>query len=621
MMKVAIASSILAASLSVAVRAGGVGFAAFSRTASNGNVVVDLVVVVDHASDRLLNVFNVQTSSTFIQQAGTATRGFKPDAASSTRSNIVDSFCTVGVEGGAPYDGQYYASGGTSGGGGFSTGWTTLSTVIPANAGWFGSPPTLPDQRSESLANFTGLRTNSNAPAAAGAFGIWIGHWVLAPGTASARVSLDATVRAGWPQSSVISATEFEQIGNNDNDGDGVPNANDNCPYHPNSNQFDCDADGHGDACDALPDCNSNGLKDGCDIAAGTSMDIDANGRPDECQTVTVPGNHPTIQAAIDAAPINEMRIIALGAGTFAGPVSFNGKPVRVHGAGVQLTTIANAPRETESVIRMMNNEPPISAVQGVRITGGTSGSTIPGGPSYRVGGGVIVSNSAASLLDCNVEGCSAAFGGGVYVQGATGRIERCRIFGNTSLSDGGGLFVDNAPISITDCVIDSNASGGRGGGLHLQGTRPVLTRSTVRLNHAGTAAGGLSWYPIAGTDAFLAVSGCTISGNSASIEFGGVGVVGTQAMPTMSMIGSNCCTNLPRPNVSGAFIDLGSNSICDCAGDVNGDGVTNGVDLSELLASWGLCAGGCDADLNRDGLVNGFDLSVLLAGWAHCQP
>lgn len=38
---------------------------------------------------------------------------------------------------------------------------------------------------------------------------------------------------------------------NQDPDGDGV--VNDNCPYHYNPNQADCDADGAGDACDGMP--------------------------------------------------------------------------------------------------------------------------------------------------------------------------------------------------------------------------------------------------------------------------------------------------------------------------------------------------------------------------------
>ena len=49
--------------------------------------------------------------------------------------------------------------------------------------------------------------------------------------------------------------------------------------------------------------------------------------------------------------------------------------------------------------------------------------------------------------------------------------------------------------------------------------------------------------------------------------------------------------------------------------GDLNGDGVVNGADLSIMLGEWGKCPG-CNGDLNGDGVVNGADLSILLSNW-----
>jgi hypothetical protein len=58
-----------------------------------------------------------------------------------------------------------------------------------------------------------------------------------------------------------------------DSDGDGISDANDNCPNVPNVNQADIDHDGMGDACDNCPDnCNvqqldadGDGIGDVCD--------------------------------------------------------------------------------------------------------------------------------------------------------------------------------------------------------------------------------------------------------------------------------------------------------------------------------------------------------------------
>lgn len=53
--------------------------------------------------------------------------------------------------------------------------------------------------------------------------------------------------------------------------------------------------------------------------------------------------------------------------------------------------------------------------------------------------------------------------------------------------------------------------------------------------------------------------------------------------------------------------------------GDLNGDGIVNGADLTILLASWGICTDplDCPADLSGDGVVDGADLTILLGGWS----
>ena len=70
-----------------------------------------------------------------------------------------------------------------------------------------------------------------------------------------------------------------------DADGDGVPDATDNCPNAPNPDQADVDADGEGDACDG--DTDGDGIpaeSDNCpDVANADQLDFDRDLQGDAC--------------------------------------------------------------------------------------------------------------------------------------------------------------------------------------------------------------------------------------------------------------------------------------------------------------------------------------------------
>lgn len=54
----------------------------------------------------------------------------------------------------------------------------------------------------------------------------------------------------------------------------------------------------------------------------------------------------------------------------------------------------------------------------------------------------------------------------------------------------------------------------------------------------------------------------------------------------------------------------------CGCLGDLNGDLIVNGSDLTILLGAWNQSG----ADLDGDGSTNGADLTILLGSWGACR-
>lgn len=74
--------------------------------------------------------------------------------------------------------------------------------------------------------------------------------------------------------------------------------------------------------------------------------------------------------------------------------------------------------------------------------------------------------------------------------------------------------------------------------------------------------------------------------------------------------VGANATT----PGGSGAP-PLRKWNVCDAGipGDLNGDGVVDGIDLASLLSQWGQTG---SANLNDDDVVNGADLATLLSNW-----
>lgn len=163
-------------------------------------------------------------------------------------------------------------------------------------------------------------------------------------------------------------------------------------------------------------------------------------------------------------------------------------------------------------------------------------------------------------------------------------------------------------------------------------GSFTVAVAVPVMVTASGSAGGQA--FGAQPTPAVMAFSGTlTIAGATATFQASGASTETVGPLPAPPPIVSQ---PLPLPTVlppgstanlllSGTFGEGSGSSVLDfsivaagvpapVAGDLNGDGIVNGTDLTILLSAWGTA--NAQADVNDDGTVNGSDLTFLLSNW-----
>ena len=321
-------------------------------------------------------------------------------------------------------------------------------------------------------------------------------------------------------------------------------------------------------------------------------------------ETIEVPGDYPTIQAAIDAARDGDLVLVSDG--VYYEQINFSGKAITVAShhlvdgdiAHIDNTVIdgSQAPDPLRaSVVYFESGEDSTSVLHGLTITGGTGTRVVWGVPDI-VGGGVLLNNAGGTLRRNVIRNNTAinsgyANGGGVamgpmdytnhyvvlegntirdnfisgYVAGyggvmvGLGRIEDNIISGNrnesTSNAYGGGIGISsNNPMGVPSIVrgnvIQGNhaVSSGRdaySGGLEIYGRNALVTNNIITgntLQGRNTYGCGMSVSNLA-PSATIEISGNQIAFNrilSGTAYGGGIYLLNANAIVAANRITDN---------------------------------------------------------------------------------
>jgi endonuclease/exonuclease/phosphatase family metal-dependent hydrolase len=267
--------------------------------------------------------------------------------------------------------------------------------------------------------------------------------------------------------------------------------------------------------------------------------------------TLEVPSEHATIQAAIVAASGGDTVLVSPG--VYSEHIDFLGKAITVvstHGP----TVTALDGGGTGTVVTFATGEGSSSVLEGFLVRDGD-----PGAAS---GGGVLCNGTAPVLRDCRFRLNQAQNGAGVYLVNSPGAaIESCTFDKNAATDCGGGLEAFQSTVSIADCSFYTNTAGTDGGGMLSTGGSMTVTGSLFSGNSANVDGGGMSlkggtgsvtscavvlnWSTYGGgiyieNNATMTVAGCLVGENHAWSFGGGIDI--SSASPTIT--NSTFCNN-----------------------------------------------------------------------------
>ena len=351
------------------------------------------------------------------------------------------------------------------------------------------------------------------------------------------------------------------------------------CDFNLPANELDGDGDGFAE-CDDCDDSNPGvfpGALEQCNFVDDNCVGGTDEGCTD-CDTF-VPTDEPTIQAAVDAAFLDE--IICVEPGTYLENVVLGGTDVHLVGLyGAGATTIDG--QAAGSVLTVNAGESAATVIEGFTITNGaaTDGAGInvvnSSTPTLRRlvivdnhattnGGGVHTDSISLVWSDLEFRQNTAWQGGGLYggevdlsdslftendatsAGGGAGfggsfQLRNVRLYGNTAVDYGGAVYVHSNPAAGqgTDCAIDDSRIAGNsasdGGGLHVDELSIDVNDSVFTDNSASYMGGAILF-----RDALLVqLTNLIVERNTSVNDGGGITIFGGSSWIFDSTISGN---------------------------------------------------------------------------------
>ncbi len=276
---------------------------------------------------------------------------------------------------------------------------------------------------------------------------------------------------------------------------------------------------------------------------------------------IHVPGDHPTIQAGIGASADGDTVLVEDGIYVGEGNknIDFQGKVITLMSRNGPEKCVINCEGDGRGIVFTSN-----ATLKGMTITGGCinapgggilismSSPTIInckviscetyGGLYIGRGGGIYIDEGDILIKNCEISHCSTTSdGGGMFCLRSTGTILGCDFFENSSHS-GGGLYIHYSQMDVIDCLFEANsATTGSCGGLYISTYNGQILNCLIKDNTSDNSVAGLE---IHGYE--ISIINCLIVGNRVLSEdsrfVGGMAISGSRGEITNCTFSGNQC-------------------------------------------------------------------------------